>query len=265
MLMARDDGRLWTGRSRLLDAQYRTDANLAARQSLYIWQRPRRDLPPMVLDLAALRGSETVADVGCGNGAYLAELGRRGHAAPVLGIDLSAGMLHAARSRAPAAILAAGDAAALPLRDDISDLTLAMHMLYHLPRPSAAVRELRRITRPGGQVLVVLNGQDHLRELHDLVTTALGSITGGQLPHRERLRLDDGEDFLASEFTSVTRHDFTSELLIPDPGPVEDYVRSMTITQDLPDPGAFAAAVASLIPRSGTFRVRTHTGCLVCR
>jgi SAM-dependent methyltransferase len=262
--MTCDDDRLWTDRSLLCDVQYRTDANLAARQSLYRWQRPRLNLPPRVLDLAAVRGSETVADVGCGNGAYLAELARRGHAGPVLGIDLSAGMLHAARSRAPTAVLAAGDAAALPLCDDISNLTLAMHMLYHLPRPRAAVRELRRITRPGGPVLVVLNGEDHLRELHDLITAVLTGVTGGQRPRRERLRLDEGEALLAGEFSSVIRHDFTSELLIREPGPVEDYVRSMPIVQDLPDPGGFAAAVAGLIPR-GTFRVRTHTGCLVCR
>jgi SAM-dependent methyltransferase len=261
--MTCDDDRLWTDRSRLRDVQYRTDANLAARQSLYRWQRPRLELPPLVLDLAGLRGGETVADVGCGNGMYLAELARRGHAGPVLGIDLSAGMLHAARSRAPAAGLAVGDADALPLRDDASDLTLAMHMLYYLPRPLTAVRELRRITRAGGQVLVVLNGHDHLRELHELIATTLTGITG-QPPRRERVRLDDGEALMASEFTSVIRHDFTSELLIPEPGPVEDYVRSMTTVQDLPDPGGFAAAVAGLIP-GGTFRVRTHAGCLVCR
>jgi hypothetical protein len=138
-------------------------------------------------------------------------------------------------------------------------------MLYHLPRLSVAVRELRRITRRGGQVLVVLNGHDHLRELRDLITTALAGIADRRHPRWERLHLDDGEALLADEFTSVIRHDFTGELLIPGTRPVEDYVRSMTITQSLPDPGGFAAAVAGLIPGGGTFRVRTHAGCLVCR
>jgi SAM-dependent methyltransferase len=106
--MTRDDARLWTDRPCLQDVQYRTDANLAARQSIYACQRPRLDLPSQVLGLAALRGDETVADVGCGNGAYLAELARRRHAGPVLGVDLSAGMLQAARGRAPGASLVAG-------------------------------------------------------------------------------------------------------------------------------------------------------------
>lgn len=259
--MSGDDAWLWTDRSRLRSVQYRTDANLSARQSLYRFQQPPVDLPSLALGLAALNGGEAVTDIGCGNGAYLAELTRRRHTGVLLGVDLSVGMLHAARSRAPEAILAAGDAAALPLRNAVSDLTLAAHMLYHLPEPAAAVRELRRITRPGGQVLVVLNGTDHLRELRDLSTAAIG----GPPSSPDRLRLDDGERLLATEFTSVVRHDYTSELLIPGPQPVEDYVRSMNFTRAQPDLTAFAAAVARLTSGSGTFRVQTHTGCLVCR
>jgi SAM-dependent methyltransferase len=266
MPMTQDDARLWTDRSWLQDVQYRTDANLAARQSIYAYQHPRLDLPALVLGLAGLRGGETVADVGCGNGAYLAELARRGHTGPVLGLDLSAGMLRAARRRAPGARLAVGDAAALPLRDDAIGLTLVMHMLYYAAGPLAAVRELRRITHPGGQVLVMLNGEDHLGELRELITAALRNFTNGEPPHRERLRLDEGEELLAREFTSVTRHDFASELLIPGPQAVEDYVRSMSVTQNLPDPEAFIAAVGRSVRRGdqGTFRIRTHSGCLVC-
>lgn len=263
--MASDSSQLWASRSCLQNVQYRTDVNLAARQSIYAYQRPLIDLPAVVLGLAALHGHETVADTGCGNGAYLAELARRGHAGPLLGVDLSAGMLHSARRRASHAGLVVGDAAALPLPDDACDLALAAHMLYHVPSPPAAVRELRRITRPDGQVLVVLNGEDHLHELRDLITTALGNVTGKDIPIREPLTLDGGAELLADGFTSVTRHDFTGELLIPGPGPVEDYVRSMVITQNLPEPEDLVQAVANLL-RDGrtTFRVRTHSGCLVC-
>jgi SAM-dependent methyltransferase len=229
LLMNGDGARLWTNRSCLQHVQYRTDANLAARQSLYAYQHPRIDLPAAVLDLAALGGDETIADIGCGNGAYLAELACRGHAGPVLGVDLSIGMLAAARRRAPASALAAGDAAALPLRDHAAGLTLVAHMLYHVPHPYAAVSELRRITRPGGTVLVVLNGADHLRELRDLIAAAL-QITTSEPPLGEQLRLDDGADLLASQFTSVIRHDFPSELRIPGPGPIEDLIPKISLT-----------------------------------
>jgi SAM-dependent methyltransferase len=264
LLMSGDGAKMWTDRSCLQHVQYRTDANLAARRSLYAYQHPQIDLPAAVLELAALREDETVADIGCGNGAYLAELARRGHKGRVLGVDLSTGMLHAAHHQAPAAALAAGDAAALPLRDHAAGLTLAAHMLYHVPDPHAAVRELRRVTRPGGKALVVLNGPGHLRELRDLIAATL-QITTSEPPLGEQLRLDDGQDLLASQFTSVTRHDFTSELRIPGPGPIEDYVRSMISAQDRHDPGALAAAVVSRLPTGhGPFRIHTDTGCLVC-
>ena len=213
-----DSAGLWTDRSCPQDVQYRTDANLAARQSIYACQQPRQDLPRLALELTALRGSETVADIGCGNGACLAELARRGHTGPVAGVDLSAGMLRAA----PAA---------------------------------------------GSMVLVALNGHGHLAELRDLVTVALQEAGGQTLPAvAERMDLDQGEDLLGSVFASVARHDFTAELLIPGPAPVTGYVRSMLPIQQLPDPEAVVTAVARRLPGAadGVFRVRTHSGCLVC-
>ena len=107
----------WTDRAYLREFQYKTDVHLAARQSIYAYQQPRVDLARETLALAALTGDEVVADVGCGNGHYLAELARLGHAGPVLGADMSPGMLLAARSAAPRAGLMVADAAALPVRD----------------------------------------------------------------------------------------------------------------------------------------------------
>jgi SAM-dependent methyltransferase len=264
--MAGYDPRLWTDRSWLRDVQYRTEANLAARQSLYAYQHPRLNLPAWTFGLAALTGREAIADVGCGNGAYLAELARRGHAGPVVGVDLSPGMLQAARHRAPHTGLVAGDVMALPLRDGACDLTMAMQMLDHVPCPLAAVRERRRATRLGGQVLAVLNGHDHLQELRDAITAVLPEPADGR-PRAigGRQRLDEGAELLAGEFATVTRHDFTSELLIPRPEPIEGYLQSMTITQGVPEPEQFAAAVLCELrrERDGTIRVRAHTGCLV--
>src|ERR1700745_1821720 len=79
----------WANRDYLRGTQYKTDTNLAARQSIYAYQPPRIELPARVPDLAAPARSGTVVDVGCGNGMYLAELARRGFRGRVLGIDLS--------------------------------------------------------------------------------------------------------------------------------------------------------------------------------
>jgi SAM-dependent methyltransferase len=266
--MASDNLALWTDRSTLTEIQYRTDANLAARQSIYSYQQPPLDLAELVVDLAGLAGPESIVDVGCGNGRYLAEAARREHGGPLTGVDLSPGMLAAARGRAPRSGLLVGDAAALPMRNASSDVTIAMHMLYHVPDPLDAVRELRRITRPGGRVLIGLNADDHLSELREPVTAVLRKFSRGGLAPRvaERLSLARGADLLAPYFGSVTRHDFAGELLLPGPETAADYLRSMFVVQALAEPEDFVAEVLSRIQAGpdGVFRVRAHSGCLVC-
>jgi SAM-dependent methyltransferase len=275
--MSIDDSKLLTDRAYLTEIQYRTDANLAARQSVYAYQQPKINLVPAVLDLAGLTGTETVADIGCGNGIYLAELARRRHAGRMLGADLSPGMLAAAQIAAPAARLIVGDAAALPLADAVADVMLAPHMLYHVPDRQAAVREFRRVTRPGGALLVVLNGVDHQRELRALVQDAAADAgllaeeawvsphEGGQPGHG--LHLDAGAELLSREFGSVQRYDFMAELVLDSPEPVAGYVASMRSTQAMPDAAGFVAAVVQRMRfgPDGVFRITTHCGLLLCR
>jgi tRNA (uracil-5-)-methyltransferase TRM9 len=49
--------------------------------------------------IESFKGHETVLDLGCGNGVLAAELSRRGHRGPYLGVDLSASLLGEARAR----------------------------------------------------------------------------------------------------------------------------------------------------------------------
>jgi SAM-dependent methyltransferase len=272
----------WANRDFLRGDQYKTDANLAARQSIYAYQHPHIDLAARVLDLAAPAPSDTIVDVGCGNGAYLAELARRGFTGRVLGVDLSLGMLAAARERlngvasaesasalddstepgALAAVLANADATALPLGDGVAGLALAPHMLYHVPDPADAVLELRRVTRPGGRVVIVLNGVGHLRQLRVAVAAARGDDVKAM---GERVTLDDGESLARSVFPNVTRHDFVAELRVPSPDPIADYVRSMSGTSHHADPGRVIQTVVATLPRSpeGHYMITSHVGCLI--
>jgi ubiquinone/menaquinone biosynthesis C-methylase UbiE len=106
-----------------------------------------------------------VVEVGSGSGVVARDLaalvGPRGH---VTGIDRSRVVLVAARRRAREEGLARrlefrrGEAAALPLRTGRFDCALAVTVLLHVARPQAMLRELVRVTRPGG--VVGLQDQD---------------------------------------------------------------------------------------------------------
>jgi ubiquinone/menaquinone biosynthesis C-methylase UbiE len=105
-------------------SQYADDGNLRARQRLWEHQHPAFDLTAWVLDLAGVALGQRVLDVGCGNGVYLRALRARGIDA--IGVDLSLGMLDAARGDQS---LVNADATRLPFLDGAIDVLLAPHML----------------------------------------------------------------------------------------------------------------------------------------
>jgi len=253
------------------DRLYADPGKLAARQRLW----GNRSGPPSAqvrLDLLELTGNETVLDVGCGNGPYLAELRRRGHRGHVLGADLSIGMARAAAPNATGTVVA--DAAHLPVADATVDAALAMHMLYHVPELPAAIAELRRVVRPGGALLVSTNGSRHIREIATVMDVAARTATG-----RERVRphfsftLETGEALLAAAFADVRCREDREVVRIDSVEPVVDYIASMEPEHCGVRPGtqwsAFLAAatelVAARIRLHGAFNVTSHTGTFVCR
>lgn len=99
-----------------------------------------------------------LADIGCGTGSLTFELAR--FAQRAIGVDLSKEMLRRARAMAKQRGLAnvefrQGDALKLPLESGSVDAAFCVMVLHFLPAPADAVKELCRIVRPGGAVIVV--------------------------------------------------------------------------------------------------------------
>ena len=109
----------------------------------------------MVLALVPPRPGMTVVDVGCGTGEMLARYAAAG--CRVAGIDVSAGMIAEARRRlGRGALLAVGEATALPFPAGGAELVLATMLLHGLPGNARvpALREMARVAGEGGRVLV---------------------------------------------------------------------------------------------------------------
>ena len=96
-------------------------------------------------------GGASVLDVGCGTGVLME--GCLGSVLLPVGLDRSPAMLARARRRLPHAPLICGDAAALPFPDASFDAAVTNSALHYLDDPAAAVRELARVTKPGGAVV----------------------------------------------------------------------------------------------------------------
>jgi ArsR family transcriptional regulator len=123
----------------------------------------------------------TVADVGTGTGILAGELARLGMR--VIAVDHSPRMLEAARANLDREGLAGvelrgGEANALPLADGEVDAALAHMVLHYLPSPADALREMARVVRPGGVVVVV----DFVRHEAEWMRDELGVLWLGFPP-----------------------------------------------------------------------------------
>jgi ubiquinone/menaquinone biosynthesis C-methylase UbiE len=99
-----------------------------------------------------------LADIGCGTGSLTFELAR--FARKVVAVDLSREMLRRARAIASERKVAnvafrQGDAMALPLPARSVDAAFCVMVLHFVPDPARVIANLCRITRPGGQIIVV--------------------------------------------------------------------------------------------------------------
>ena len=99
-----------------------------------------------------LRPGERVLDVGAGTGVSTEELARSG--AFAVGADLSIGMLRAGHAVRPEVPLLAGDALRLPFADGTFDAVTISFALRNVVDTDGALRELGRVTRPGGRLVV---------------------------------------------------------------------------------------------------------------
>jgi SAM-dependent methyltransferase len=137
-------------------------------------------------------GSTRLLDVGCGSGVFLRTAADRG--AAVSGLDASAAMIEHALERVPEADLRVGDLQFLPYEDGQFDVATSFCSFWFAADPLAALRELRRVVRPGGKVLLLVFGRPERCQLGP----AIGAVSA-LMPEPPRSKFDFHEPGLLEE------------------------------------------------------------------
>ncbi|GIJ00622.1 methyltransferase family protein [Sediminihabitans luteus] len=107
--------------------------------------------------LSSLHDGATLLDVGCGPGTVTVDLAGHVGGGRVIGVDASAKVLESARELATTKGVTnvefqQANAYELPFADDTFDVVFAHQVLQHLSDPVAALREMKRVAKPGGVV-----------------------------------------------------------------------------------------------------------------
>jgi SAM-dependent methyltransferase len=205
--------------------QYRSEANLRARQAL--WRKVEGENAPTVLwrALESL-APKHVLEVGGGQG-ELAERMQTELGAQVTFLDQSERMVELARARG---IVDAhvGDAQELPFPDGSFDTVVAAWMLYHVLDLDRGLAEMARVLAPGGRLVAVTGSVRHIEELREL----FGALRGFE----KQFNAENGESILRRHFRDVERTDTEVVAVVEERETLEAYRRSLSYeTRPLPD------------------------------
>jgi SAM-dependent methyltransferase len=128
-----------------------------------------------------------ILDVGSGTGVNLIEAARWFAPTRLLsGIDISPGMVEVARAKVAQLGLPAqftvGDAERLPFPDDTYDVVICNSVLHWFSDRGAALSEMARVLRPGGQLALICAAAPGFREWFGFMDTLLQAVLGPSAP-----------------------------------------------------------------------------------
>jgi ubiquinone/menaquinone biosynthesis C-methylase UbiE len=238
------------------------------------------DLDRESADLLRLHGDESILDVGSGPGHFERYLRAAGHRGLLAGIDQSMTMVREARDGLEEAEgcrlhWIAGSAECLPIADAGFDRVIARHMLYHVPDIPAALREFRRVLRPGGSLLVSTNAERSLPGITDLVSDMLAAFDMSPIDSMQSpFSMSNADAILHGVFGLVETRVIDNALVFTEPEPIIRYIATLFPSLPEPDDDALTSRMLEwlhvettrrLTERGGIWRDSKQAGIYLCQ
>jgi len=255
----------------LLTEQYQTDTNLCSRVGLHeLFSTNPQGWHRWLFAQFEIPARARVLELGCGTGALWQANGDRIRSGwRVTLSDFSSGMVEACKARlatlADTFAWEVVDAQAIPYTDATFNVVIANHVLYHIPDRPQAIQEMCRVLSAGGRLYAAANGNEHMREIDDLVQFCAPETERDDTAMKFGLETGGGQ--LARCFASIDICHYPDALEVTEVEPLLRYVLSTTAKEVLDDGriDRLRALIETEIARNGSFHVTKLAGLFRCR
>lgn len=263
-----------TNMEKSLVEQYKNASNLDIRIDLHkkYSQNPVSWFDWIFQKLKLSEGDE-ILEIGCGTGALWKEHeGQIPHGVHITLSDQSEGMVKDARN-----LLGDGKGVfsyetfpceKIPKEKEKYDLVITNHVLFYLKDRQKALREIKRVLKPGGMFLCSTYGSRHMQEITRMVQEFDQRIILSANHLYEEFGLENGKEQLMDVFSDVQREDYEDELLVDQPEPLISYILSCHGNQHEYLTSRyleFKEFVRSRVEEEGKMKITKNAGIFLCR
>ncbi|HVE63847.1 MAG TPA: class I SAM-dependent methyltransferase [Mycobacteriales bacterium] len=227
-----------------------TTRNLDRRVAIHSFGTSSESWPAFVRRHLPIEGDAVVLDVGAGTGVHWRA---PSVVRPVL-IDLHAPMCRRLVELGHPVLMASAEA--LPIASASVDGVLSTHVLYHVPDPSRAVSEMRRVLSSDGWIALATNGPRHMSTLDELRRSVGVTVDRS---HHDRFGIADAVEALSKIGMRPVRHDYHDDLRVTDPDVVVGYCDSLGDDLTATQKHRVGEIVERAIAGAGCYRIVKET------
>ena len=190
--------------------------------------KPLIDIDKEIIQSLEFKGKRDVLDVGCGYGDLLSSIKTHTRGCRLTGVDISEALIDNAKKNRKGIKFAVADAQKLPFKKNYFDIVICKHVLCHVTDIKKAMREIHRVLKKGGILVIAQNTLTNSSRMHAERYRKYISqeLNRRYLDTNHRFNLENYQKYVDG-FIILREEKLFGYFISKNPGPMIDYINSM--------------------------------------